>query len=233
MAEAPDAAGSAPAPQTEQTPITTNEAPAAQIQTEAPQAPDMHGFTSDQLADIDKFFKANGGFDAIKSKISNPEPKPAEQPQPSEPTSQPQKPTEPEYKTPAGAVTRDEFFAKQYFKDLASEEQFSSISDKIANGDYLQKMSSLGIQAFNPDGSINDARVREFMGIMAQTVPATPTSTEPSASPAPTVTYTEVGENGIADIDQAYKILMEKDNPAIPAAEKYIREKLNPDSSKK
>ena len=78
MENTPEAAGVAQAPQTEATP-TTNPEPA--------QAPDMHGFTSDQLADIDKFFKANGGFDAIKSKISNPSP--AVQQQTAQPVQQP------------------------------------------------------------------------------------------------------------------------------------------------
>ena len=57
MENTPEAAGAAPAPQTEATPTNSNPEPA--------QAPDMHGFTSEQLADMQKFFQANGGYDII------------------------------------------------------------------------------------------------------------------------------------------------------------------------
>ena len=63
----------------------TNPAPA--------QAPDMHGFTSEQLADMKKFFDNNGGFDGVKAKISNPE-KPVEKPVENS-QSEPQKQEEP------------------------------------------------------------------------------------------------------------------------------------------
>ena len=52
MENTPEAAGAVPAPQTEATPTNYNPEPA--------QAPDMHGFTSEQLADMQKFFQANG-----------------------------------------------------------------------------------------------------------------------------------------------------------------------------
>ena len=76
MENAPEAPAEAPkAPESEATPNTNQEQQAA---------PDMHGFTSDQLAEMQKFFEANGGFDKIKSRISNPEPK-VEQPAQPEP----------------------------------------------------------------------------------------------------------------------------------------------------
>ena len=62
------------APESEAPKDTNNEQAASQ-------APDMHGFTSEQLAEMRKFYDANGGFDKVKSKISNPE-KPAEAPAP-------------------------------------------------------------------------------------------------------------------------------------------------------
>ena len=75
MADTPEAPAEAPkAPESVETPTTTNNNEPAPVQTSAPaQSPDMHGFTSEQLADMKKFFDNNGGFDAIKSKISNPE----------------------------------------------------------------------------------------------------------------------------------------------------------------
>ena len=222
MADAPDAPAEAPkAPESEQTPTTTNaeQAPAS--------TPDMHGFTSDELADIRKFFDANGSFEKIKSKISNPEPKVTEPEKPvEEPTSQPQA-QEPQYKTPAGAITPQEFLAQQYFQSLAKEDKYSAISKGIESGEYLKEMAAFGINAMNQDGSINDQKVRMYLDLKAQTVPAKPTETEPNASAAPTVTYTEVGENGISNIDQAYKIIMEPGNPNAGKAEEFIKNSLN------
>lgn len=226
MADAPDAPAEAPQAPESEAPQTTNE-PA--------QAPDMHGFTSEQLAEMKKFYDANGGFEKVKSKISNPE-KPAETSQPTseqkeEPTSHTQQPTEAP-KTPQGAITASEFLAEQYFKSLAGEEKYKTISDGIRNGDYLKEMAAFGIQALNQDGSINDQKVRMYLDLKAQTVPAKPTETEPNASNAPTVSYTEVGEN-ITSIDQAYKVLMEPGNPGMAKAEEFIKNFYNPNSEKK
>lgn len=226
MENTPEAPAEAPKAPESEAPQTTNE-PA--------QAPDMHGFTSEQLAEMRKFYDANGGFEKVKSKISNPE-KPVETPQPTseqkeEPTSHTQQPTEAP-KTPQGAITASEFLAEQYFKSLAGEEKYKTISDGIRNGDYLKEMAAFGIQALNQDGSINDQKVRMYLDLKAQTVPAKPTETEPNASNAPTVTYTEVGEN-ITSIDQAYKVLMEPGNPGMAKAEEFIKNFYNPNSEKK
>lgn len=206
------------------------------------QAPDMHGFTSEQLADMKKFFDNNGGFDGVKAKISNPE-KPVEkpvensQPQPQkteEPTSHTQEPAQTQApQTPQGAITAQEFLAKQYFKSLAGEEKYAPIAKGIENGDYLKEMAAFGINALNQDGSINDQKVRMYLDLKAQTVPAKPTESEPNASAAPTVTYTEVGENGFTDINQAYKVLMEPGNPNMAKAEEFIRNHFNPNAGKK
>ena len=201
----------------------TNPAPA--------QVPDMHGFTSEQLADMKKFFDNNGGFDGVKAKISNPT-KAAEAPaqvaepqKQEEPTShtqeQPQAQVAPQ--TPKGAITAQEFLAQQYFKALAGEDKYAPIAKGIENGDYLKEMAAFGINALNQDGSINDQKVRMYLDLKAQTVPAKPTESEPNASAAPTVTYTEVGENGFTDINQAYKVLMEHGNPNTAKAEEFIK----------
>ena len=200
----------------------TNPAPA--------QAPDMHGFTSEQLADMKKFFDNNGGFDGVKAKISNPTkateaPAQVAEPQKQEePTShtqeQPQAQVAPQ--TPKGAITAQEFLAQQYFKALAGEDKYAPIAKGIENGDYLKEMAAFGINALNQDGSINDQKVRMYLDLKAQTVPAKPTESEPNASAAPTVTYTEVGDN-ITDINQAYQVLMEKGHPASQKAEEFIK----------
>ena len=240
MDNAPEAPAAAPA-ESEATPITNPTSAPAESPASAP-APDMHGFTSDQLADIDKFFKANGGFDAIKSKISNPQP--VSQPSPTEPTrpsweqpNQQQQPQyqEPMYRAPEGSITAQEFLAQQYFQALAGEEKYANISDKIATGDVLKEMASFNIQPLNRDGSINDQMVRRYLDLKAQTVPAKTTSTEPSASAAPTVEYVEVGDN-ISNINQAYEVLAQDaklrsrglaGHPKIQLAEAFIKEQLS------
>lgn len=230
MENTPEAAGEAPvAPQTEATPTNTNEAPAA---------PDMHGFTSEQLADMQKFFEANGGFDKIKSRISNPTPAP-EQKQ-AEPvqvkTEEPTRPQEPAYRAPEGSITAQEFLAKQYFGALANEEKYAGISKEIANGDLLKEMASFNISPLNRDGSINDQMVRRYLDLKAQTVPAKQSSAAPEASAAPTVEYIPVGEN-IADIKQAYEVIRQDalyksrgiaGHPAAAKAEEFIKNTLNP-----
>lgn len=232
MADTPEAPAEAPkAPESVETPTNTNTENAT-----TPNAPDMHGFTSEQLADMKKFFDNNGGFDGVKAKISNPEkaaekapeaPQTAPEPQnDKEPTSQPQQAPE-AFKTPQGAITAQEFLAEQYFKSLAGEDKYANISEGIRNGDYLKEMAAFGIQALNQDGSINDNKVRMYLDLKSQTVPAKPTETTPDASAAPTVTYTEVGENGITSMEQAYKIIMEPNNPNAKAAEEFIKKSFN------
>lgn len=234
MADTPnEAAGSAPAEQTVATPNTTSE-PAA-----APQMPDMHGFTSEDLAGMRTFIDNNGGWDKIKSRISNPEPaqaSPVQETAPKdEPVSQPvPQPTQPQYKAPEGSITAQEFLAQQYFQALSKEEKYASIADKISTGDVLKEMASFNIQALNQDGSINDGMVRRYLDLKAQTVPAKTTGTEPNMSAAPTVEYVQVGDD-ITDINQAYEVLAQDakyraqgiaGHPAIAKAEAFIKDFL-------
>ncbi len=230
MENNPTAAAEAPkAPETEATP-TTNQEPA--------QAPDMHGFSSDELAEMRKFYDANGGFEKVKSRISNPQPA---QPQPeaqpaNEPTSHTQAPAEPQYKTPEGAITAQEFMAKQYFQSLANEEKYKSISEGIRNGDFLKEMTAFGISTMNPDGSINNQKIRMYLDLKAQTVPAQPTGAEPNMSNAPTVEYYQVEGDKITTYDQAYAIIQQDaqlkslgqaGHPLNSQAEEFIKNKGN------
>lgn len=239
MADAPDAPVEAPveAPKSEETPTqTTNTEPAQAPEINAEQVAKYFGTDAETLGKFQKFVEANGKFDSafskMKTDISNPE-KPVEAPQAAsepqndnQPTSHTEQPSEAP-KVPKGAITPSEFLAEQYFKSLAGEEKYANISKEIANGDYLKEMSAFGIQALNPDGSINDQKVRMYLDLKSQTVPAKPTETTPDASPAPTVTYTEVGESGITSMDQAYKILLEPNNPNMAKAEEYIKNSFN------
>lgn len=241
MENAPEAPAPAPAGESEAIP-NTNPAPAP-----AP-APDMHGFSSDELANLRTFLDSNGGFDKVKSRISNPQqygqpqsqPQSQPQPQPAygpqmqqQPTSQQYQPQQMQYNMPPrGAITTEEFLAQQYFQGLSRDPKYEPIAEQIMSGDVLKEMAGFNIRPLNPDGSINDGMVRKFLDLKAQTVPARPTETEPNASNAPTVTYTEVGDQ-IASIDQAYKVLMEPGNPNMAKAEEFIKNSYNPNSAKK
>lgn len=215
------------APESVETPTNTNPEPA-----KAPEVPDMHGFTSEQLADMKKFFDANGGFDKIKSKISNPTPAP-EPEKKAEPTSQPQaQPVESQQPLPKGARTNEDLMAEYYFRTLAEKPEYAAISGDIKKGNVLAEMDRLGINYRYPNGAWNDERINEYLKLKAQTVPAKPTGTEPDASAAPTVSYVNVGDK-IENIDQAYQVIMQPNHPATKMAEEFIKNHLNPNSDKK
>lgn len=230
MADTPEAPTPAPADASVATPTNTNSEPTQSLET--PKV-DL-GLSEEQAQKFKTFIENSGGFDnafkKLKTDISNPQPQKAveasqtaSEPQnDNQPTSRTEIAPEP-FKTPQGAITAQEFLAEQYFKSLAGEEKYANIADGVRNGDYLKEMSAFGIQPLNPDGSINDQKVRMYLDLKSQTVPAKPTETTPDASAAPTVTYTEVGENGITSMDQAYKIIMEPNNPNAKAAEEYIK----------
>lgn len=221
-----------PEVKSEATPNTNTE----QTTSPAPAAPDMHGFTSDQLADMKKFFEANGGFDKIKAKISNPEPKveqnvlntPA-------PKVEEQAPAQPAYKAPVGSITREEFLAKQYFSSLAKEEKYASIAKDVESGTLLDEMVAFNIKPINPDGSINDAMVRRYLDLKAQTVVAKQTSTTPEASAAPTVEYAPYDEKtltmqqavAILQQDSALKAHGQGGHPNAQQAEEFMKKILN------
>lgn len=188
--------------------------------------PDMHGFTSEQLADMKKFFDNNGGFDGVKAKISNPKPaeKPVEapaEPQKPEATTQPE-PTQPKFERPAGARTLEEINTRRYFEDLAAKPQYAAISKEIEDGSILKEMGSLGIVAVNPDYSINEDRLLQFLDLKAKTVPPKPTGAEPNASNAPTVDYVAVGDK-IESLEQAYQVIMQPNHPRTKDAEEFIK----------
>lgn len=211
---------SAPAEKSVETPTTNTET------TAAPQMPDMHGFTSEQLADMKKFFDNNGGFDGVKAKISNPKPaeKPVEapaEPQKPEAATQPEA-AQPKFERPAGARTLEEINTRRYFEDLAAKPQYAAISKEIEDGSILKEMGSLGIVAVNPDYSINEDRLLQFLDLKAKTVPPKPTGAEPNASNAPTVDYVAVGDK-IENLEQAYQVIMQPNHPRTKDAEEFIK----------
>lgn len=235
MENAPEAPAAAPAVESEATP-NINPTPAAPAA-----APDMHGFTSDQLAEMRKFYDANGGFEKIKSRISNPEPIHKIDQTPTQavdqtPTQavQPQA-QQPAYQAPFGSITREELLAQEYANILARDPGFEPISGDISSGAFLKDMSKLGIRLVNPDGSFNDGQVREYLRLRAATVAAKQTSAVPEASAAPTVEYSPYDEKTM-DMKQAMAILQQDSalksrgqagHPHASDAENFMRNLLN------
>lgn len=220
-----------PEVKSEATPNTNPEPAKAQ---EAPAAPDMHGFTSEQLADMQKFFQANGGYDKVKSRISNPTPAPAQEQKPVE-SAWPAEPAAAPYTPPEGAITQQEIFAKTYFDSLASQEKYASISKEISSGAVLKEMAELGIQVMNQDGSINAGTVTKYLDRIAQTAPARQSGAEPEAAAAPTVDYVPVGES-IKSMEEARAVIMQDaqlkrsgqaGHPSVQKAEEYLRNALS------
>ena len=233
MEEKPEAAVT-PEVKTEATP-NTNPEPAKEQ--EAPAAPDMHGFTSEQLADMKKFFEANGGFDKIKAKISNPTPAPAEEQKPVEPTPAAQPAEQPAYQPPAGAITQGDLATKLYFESIARQDKYKESADDIVNGNAIKEMDALGIPYMNRDGSLNPTKLFGFLDLKAKTVPAKQSSAMPEAAAAPTVDYVPVGET-IRDAEEARQVIMQDSqlrargmagHPAAQKAEEYLRNMLSPE----
>lgn len=233
MENAPEAPAAAPAVESEATP-NTNPAPAA---------PDMHGFTSDQLAEMRKFYDANGGFDKVKAKISNPTPV---QQQPNldatyamkkeEDMLKAPQPEQPKYQAPIGSITREEFLAQQYFGALANDPKYAAIADDVRNGAVLKDMAAFNIRPINQDGSINDAMVRRYLDLKSQTVVAKQTTSTPEASAAPTVDYVPYNEGNMT-MQQAMAILQQDSalrstgkgsHPNAAQAEEFMKKALNP-----
>lgn len=229
MENAPNEAAAAPAAEPEATP-NTNPAPAA---------PDMHGFTSEELAEMRKFYDSRGGFDKVKSMLSNPAPKVEQNvlntPAPNDVPQQPVQAQQPVYKAPFGSITRDEFLAQEYAQSLARDPEYAPIANEIASGAVLKDMAKLNIRLVNQDGSLNDAQVREFLRLKAATVPAKQTAATPEASSAPTVDYIQYDDKNMT-MAQAVKILQQDTalrgqgkagNPDVQKAEEFMRNFLN------
>lgn len=240
MAEQTPEAAVAPEAKTEAPATNTNPEP-AQAPEQKPESPDMHGFTSDQLKEMKAFYDANGGFEKVKSRISNPEPKPVtpaqtapEAPQTTEQPQTTQGPASPQQapQTPSGAVTQSEMMDQYYFEQLSKQEKYAPIAKEISNGSLLKEMASLGIDIHNPDGSYNDARINAYLGIKAQTVPAKQTQTEPEASTAPTVDYVAVGEK-ITSKEEAYAVLVQEGHPRMDDAVAFLKKEFNPEAGQK
>lgn len=235
---------------------TPNEAPAAapaaesvatpntnENTSQAPAMPDMHGFTSEQLADMKKFFDNNGGFDKIKARISNPEPKPVEQPaQPVQQQApvQPQQPQQPQQfqqpKPAEGSMSVNEYIAKQYFEGFSRDPKYKQVFDGKKSAELIKEMAGFNVYLTNLDGTINDDGVRKYLDMKAETIASHQTQITPEASAAPTVDYVQVGET-INNISEARAVLRQDaqlrasgqaGHPSIEKAREFLKNMLNP-----
>lgn len=231
MENNPTPAVEAQAPQTEATPITNSNQPAeapqaAPAPAEAPKAPDLHGFTEEQLADMAKFYAANGGYDKVKSRLSNPQ---QNQPQQPEQPQQPQQPEaqQPQEQTPPrGYASLQELSVERYFKDLAADPKYANISEQISSGEVLKEMARMGITPIDENYNINVDQLNQFLTLKSASVPAKPTTVEPTNTP--TVDYVPMEGDTITSMNQALDIarqstmLRQKGLPAHPAEAKAL-----------
>lgn len=244
MADTPEAAPAAPATGTEETPNTTQPTTEATTPVEAGtqgEATPVADIPADQIEAFNKFIKGQGGFENAfglwKDSIAKGEQKAAQ------PAQQPAQPTQPQEtqeeqvqapQTPAGYVSPKEFMAQQYYNSLANQEEFKPIADKIRSGEVFAEMRKFGIQPMDQNGNINDKQAREFLGLLAKTVPATPAQT-PEAAAAPTVDYIPTNGGKIESYEQAARIVAQSEqlrsqnqaeHPDLQAAKDYIKASL-------
>ena len=216
----------------------TNEAPAegvpkTETTTDAQSnSVDLHGFTSEQLGEMKKFFDNNGGFDAVKSKISNP--------QKNETTTQPeQKPQEPTSTVPSnnsqssipGVQTASSLAMEMYFDKLSQKPEYAGISKEISDGSVIKEMLGMGMNPITSDGGVNVDQLNKFLDLKAKGAPAPQTSTTPEASSSPTVDYVQVGET-ITSQDEALQVLKQNiqlkamgqaEHPATAKAKEFLK----------
>lgn len=208
----PTPAGEATAPQTEAQPTINNvnqpaEAPITQAPVDTPKAPDLHGFTEEQLADMAKFYAANGGYDKVKSRLSNPQqvqPQQAETQQQFQQREELQQPQE-QALPPRGYASLQELSVERYFKDLAADPKYANISDQISSGAVLEEMANMGMAPIDQSYNINIQQLRQFLDLKSASIPTKPTSVEPTTTP--TVDYVPVEGDTITSVNQALDIV--------------------------
>lgn len=200
----------APQGETEVTNTNPNPAPTpAQAETSSV---NLHGFTEDQLGDLARFMKGQGGFDAFKRRMSNPDKFSQEQPQAQPEQSQPQapelQPTQPVQpaQPPKGFASLNELSVERYFRDLAHDPKYANISEQIENGEILKEMTSMGMAPIDENYNINVNQLHQFLALKSASVPTKPTSAEPTT--IPTVEYFNEGKD-ITSSQQALQVLQQ------------------------
>lgn len=193
---------------------------------------DLHGFTSEQLAEMRKFYDSNGGFEAVKSKISNP-------PKPQAPAPQPeQKPeqnipsnTQPAQASQNGVRSANSLAMELFFDRLAQKPEYAGFSKEISDGTVIKEMLGMGMNPLTADGGINTDQLNKFLDLKAKASPAPVPSTTPEASAAPTADYIQVGET-ITSQDEALNVLKQNvqlramgqaEHPATAKAKEFLK----------
>lgn len=244
----PTPAGDAPVPQTEAQPTntTTNTTPAPEApQTGSSEATgtstvDLHGLDPAQLGDIAKFISSNGGFDKLKSRLSNPQQNQPQQPEqsthPAAEANQPQPQTQEQQpvqsnQPPKGYASLQEIQMQSFFKELSQDPKYANISEQIANGEVLKEMAKMGMHPIDENYNVNMNQLNDFLALKSASIPAKPTSAEPTN--IPTVEYTTVENNNITSSQQAMQVLQESmaaerqgaaPHPAAQAARDFIKQ---------
>ena len=253
--EAPAAPAPEAAPAEPTTPATpAPEAPAAPA-TEQPAQPaetapaeSASYFTKEQLADMQRMFENNGGFDKawgkMKDAISRPQtapqaPEAPAQPQMAQqPAQQPEAPQNAPQEPRAGTFGMEELMAQNYFERLANEEKYANIADEVRNGEVLKGLKNFNINPIT-DGRINDADIRKYLDLYAASKPPKPTSSEPTASQAMADDISNIKE--ITNMDEANRIEMDNirrkaagqpENPLAAKAREFVKNYYKNQASK-
>lgn len=230
--------------ETEQTPATntnqtTEQASAQQAEVKTP---NLHGFTEEQLADMEKFYASVGGYEKVKSRLSNPDkytqPAQTTEQKTVEVQNQPQTQPQPQpqsVKLPEGYLTPQAMAVSGFFRNLAEDEKFKPIAKEVASGAFIKDMEALGMKPVDENGNLNMTQINGYLELKAKTVPAAQTSTEPAASSAPLVEYVKVEGDQIKDLNQAYAIITQDaqlkrqgqtGHPSVAKAEEFIKNNL-------
>lgn len=194
----------------------------------------LHGFTENELESMRKFFDNNGGFEGVKSRLSNPQKYANQQtqleaqPQTQQPEPQPQPQPQTTNQVPEGYYSQNELGFGRYMSDLANSDKYRPLHDYIS-GDggkqLLDDLKSFNIQPMDSQGNINVDGITKFLDLKVQTVPATQDSVEPSSTP--TADYIQVGDE-IKSFDEAARVISQshilkaQGKPAHPAYDKAL-----------
>lgn len=152
-------------------------------------------FTNEQLAEMQKMFENNGGYEKawgrMKDAISRPQAvtqpeapqAPAQAQTAQTPAQSPEAPQSAPEAPRAGTYSMEELAAQTYFERLANDEKYANIADEIRTGKVLEGLKNFNIAPIT-DGRVNDADIRKYLDLYSATKPAKPTSSEPTASPS-------------------------------------------------
>lgn len=232
----------APAPETPAAPASE---PTAQAPATAP-AESASYFTKEQLAEMETFYRNNGGYEkvfgATKNIISRPQDfqQPVTQPEAPQapsvpqtvqtPAQAPEAPQNGSQSVRAGSISMEEMAAMQYFNNLANDPKYANIADKIRSGEVLKGLKDFNINPLE-NGRINDADVRKYLDLYSASQPAKPTTIEPANTMAMADDLANIKE--VTTMDEANKIQLESirrqaagqpPHPLEASAKKFVSE---------